>query len=291
MRVLALGRMPNRRSQTPLIPIDESPPVRFRAMPSVVRIVSWNVNGIRAAYRKGFADVLQRLDADVLCLQETKARPDQLSETERAPADYAGFWNPAERPGYSGTAIFTRIPLRSIQTEFQSPALNGEGRIVAAEFADITLFCVYFPNGKRDAGRLQYKLDFYEAFLDLAEAERARGRGVIFCGDVNTAHTELDLARPKENAGVSGFLPEERAWIDRVVGLGYIDTFRTLHPDARDAYTWWDQLTRARDRNVGWRIDYVFVSPDLRDRIVAAEILPDVYGSDHCPVSLDVRLG
>ncbi len=275
-----------------LIPQDDAPAAPtpdLRPAPELLRLASWNVNGIRAALKKGFDATLDALDVDVLCLQEAKARPEQVPPDAWVSRGYASQWNPADRPGYSGTTTLTRIVHTPGRGRFDAAILNGEGRIVETRIGDVSLFNVYFPNGKRDATRLQYKMGFYDAFLALIEDERRRGRGVVFCGDVNTAHRDIDLAHPKENRKISGFLPEECAWIDRVVALGYIDTFRQIHPDERDAYSWWDQLTRARDRNVGWRIDYFFVSPELKDRVADARIHQEILGSDHCPVSLTLR--
>lgn len=278
--------------QKPLLPVEAPATERpaLRPLPTTLRLASWNVNGIRAVLKKGFPEALDQLDADLVCLQETKARPEQVPHEALHARGYAHQWNPADRPGYSGTATLARVVHEEGRTAFDAPVLSGEGRIVETQLGDITLFNVYFPNGKRDAVRLRYKMDFYEAFLALCEQTRMAGRPVIFCGDVNTAHKEIDLARPKENRKVSGFLPEECAWLDRVTELGYIDTFRHFHPDTADAYTWWDQLTRARDRNVGWRIDSFFASPELRDRLVGARIHADILGSDHCPVTLEVRM-
>jgi exodeoxyribonuclease-3 len=192
------------------------------------------------------------------------------------------------RKGYSGTAVLSRVPPLSVSRGIGVPEFDDEGRAVVVEYADFVLHNIYFPNGGASPERLRFKMAYYDAFLARVDAWHAAGRAVIVVGDVNTAHREMDLARPKENAKVSGFLPEERAWVDQLVEHGMVDTFRTLHPDAVE-YSWWDMKTRARERNAGWRIDYVFVSAPLLPRVQEAFVLGDVQGSDHCPVG--VRLG
>ncbi len=250
-------------------------------------LYSWNVNGIRAAERKGFLGWLQKTKPDTVCLQETKARPDQLSPALLHPEGYEAYWNSAEKKGYSGTCIYTRVSPTMAISNFGESLLDEEGRIVMLEFDQFYLFNVYFPNGGRGQERIDYKLRFYDRFLSLMQDFRKK-KPVVFCGDVNTAHREIDLARPKENSKTTGFLPIERAWIDKIVKRGYIDTFRMFHEEP-DQYTYWDQLTHARDRNVGWRIDYFFVSEELKKNIRAADIHADVMGSDHCPVSLELE--
>jgi exodeoxyribonuclease-3 len=253
-----------------------------------MRLCSWNVNGIRAVWKKGFRDFLDAEKPDILCVQETKIHADQLTDELRAPAGYRSYWNAAERRGYSGVATYLRSEPRRVAIEFGSPVLDAEGRIVHTEHDDFHLLNVYFPNGKMGPDRLAHKLRFYDAFLRLIEALRRRGKGVVICGDVNTAHTEIDLARPRENEKTSGFLPEERAWVSRLVARGYHDTFR-LFTSEPGHYTWWDMKSGARQRNIGWRIDYFFVSDELRRRVKAAGIRPDVLGSDHCPVTLTLE--
>ena len=253
-----------------------------------MNLCSWNVNGIRAAWKKGFRDFLDADKPDILCVQETKIHEDQLTDDLRAPAGYRSFWNAAERRGYSGVATYTRDEPRRVAVEFGSPVLDSEGRIVHTEHDDFHLLNVYFPNGKMGPDRLAHKLRFYEEFLRLAQALRRQGKGVVICGDVNTAHTEIDLAHPRENEKTSGFLPEERAWVSRLVARGYHDTFR-LFTSEPGHYTWWDMKSGARQRNIGWRIDYFFVSEELRPRVRAAGIRPDVLGSDHCPVTLTLE--
>lgn len=256
---------------------------------SRIRLFSWNVNGIRAVEKKGFLEWISSEAPDILCVQETKADPSQLSSALLHPKGYESYWSSAVRKGYSGTAIYTRLSPLFAETSFGDPFLDGEGRIVLLEFEAFFLFNVYFPNGGSGPERLKFKLHFYERFLALVEAFRKK-KPVVICGDVNTAHTDIDLAHPKENAKTSGFLPQERAWIDALMAKGYSDTFRLLHPDERDRYSWWDMKTHARSRNVGWRLDYFFVSDELKRAVKRADIHPSVHGSDHCPVSLELGL-
>jgi exodeoxyribonuclease-3 len=251
-----------------------------------MRLYSWNVNGIRAAQKKGFLDWLTEARPDVLGLQETKAHPDQLDEALRSPAGYYTYWASAERKGYSGVALYTRKEPASVQIGLGIPEYDHEGRTIVADYGDFVLITAYFPNGGRDHSRVPFKMAYKRDFLNFCNDLRRQGRKVIFCGDVNTAHREIDLARPKQNQKTTGFLPEERVWIDEVVAQGYIDTYRALHPDQEGAYSWWTYIGGARDRNVGWRLDYFFISPDLMPQVKKAEIHPDVFGSDHCPVSL-----
>ena len=254
-------------------------------------LLSWNVNGIRAAAKKGFVNWLDAAAPDILCLQETRAEAHQVPAEIRDHLGYHTDWNHSKaRKGYSGTGLLTREEPLAVQHDLGVEAFDQEGRTLIAEYPSFVLLNCYFPNGGRGNDRVPFKLDFYQAFLDKCEALRAAGKTVIFCGDVNTAHREIDLARPKENQTTTGFLPEEREWMDRFVAAGYVDTFRLHHPDLADQYTWWDQLTRARDRNVGWRIDYFFIAAEAADRIEDAFILPDVLGSDHCPVGIRLRV-
>lgn len=252
----------------------------------MIKLVSWNVNGVRAVHRKGaLRSWLEKENADVVCLQEIKARVEQLPPDLAAPAGYSAAWNPASRPGYSGTATWSRLRPRAVRTGFGVGRFDEEGRIVETEFEAFTLFNIYFPNGQRAEERLRYKLDFYEAALEAFAAARSKGRPLVVCGDVNTAHRPIDLALPEDNEDVSGFLPVERAWIDRLLDAGFVDAFRRFHRDGGH-YTWWDQRSRARERNLGWRIDYHFVSEDLAGRLREAFIRPEVSGSDHCPVGI-----
>lgn len=248
-------------------------------------MMSWNVNGLRAAHAKGFLDWFLVARPDVLCLQETRAHEEQLPRELREVEGYRAWFTAPRRRGYSGVAIYSRPEPRAVRGGMGIPRFDEEGRLLSADYGDFLLFNVYFPNGKQSPERLAFKLEFYEAFLEHVEGLRGKGKSMVICGDFNTAHREIDLARPKENSGVSGFLPQERAWMDRLVERGYLDTFRLFNPGPGH-YTWWDQKTGARERNVGWRIDYFFVSSDLRERVKEAFILPEVEGSDHCPVGL-----
>jgi len=253
-----------------------------------MRLLGWDVSGIRAAEKKGFLQWLGDNSPDVLCLQETKALPEQLGEALRAPSGYHVYWDFAERKGYSGVSIFSREQPADVRRGFGIERFDAEGRVLVARYPSFLLFNVYFPNGGMGPERLAYKLAFYDAFLAHLIDLKSRGERIVVCGDYNTAHKEIDLARPKENAKTSGFLPEERAWMDRLTASGFVDTFRMFN-DRGGNYTWWDMKTRSRERNIGWRLDYFFVSDNLRDDVVSADIMADVMGSDHCPVSLTLR--
>lgn len=252
-----------------------------------IRIISWNVNGLRALHKKGAFDWFLREQPDIFCVQETKSHEEQLPAVLTEVEGYSVYFASAERKGYSGVALYTREKPHSIGTGFGIERFDNEGRILIAEYEDFTLFNMYFPNGKASNERLQYKMDFYDAFLDYVDALKDKGKNLIICGDVNTAHKEIDLARPKENENISGFLPEERAWIDKFLSHGYVDTFRIFNNEP-DQYTWWSLRTRARARNIGWRIDYFFVNENFKGNIRSAWILPEVMGSDHCPIGIEV---
>ncbi len=254
-----------------------------------MKLLCWNVNGIRSVQRKGFMEWLYKESPDVLCLQETKVQPDQLDEDLKAPIGYLTYWNQPVRKGYGGVATFVKEKPLSVQYDFGPGKLDLEGRVIVTGHPGFTLLNIYFPNGKQGPDRLKYKLEFYDVFLKFVDGLKARGEKVVVCGDVNTAHTEIDLARPKENSRVSGFLPEERAWIDRFISHGLIDTFRRFTPEPGH-YTWWDLKTGARKRNVGWRIDYFLVTEDLLPSVSKAFIMPEVMGSDHCPIGIILRL-
>jgi exodeoxyribonuclease-3 len=252
------------------------------------KILCWNVNGIRAAQRHGLLEWLYRQSLDILCLQETKAHPEQLDRDLQEPHGYLAYWNYPERKGYSGVANFTtEKPLR-VQNDFNVQDFDIEGRVIISEYPQFILFNVYFPNGKKDESRLKYKMDFYEVFFNFVEPLRQKGEKLIICGDFNTAHKEIDLARPKENENISGFLPVERAWMDKLVAHGYVDTFRHFNKEPNQ-YTWWDLKSRARERNVGWRIDYFFVTENLLGSVSKAFIMPEVMGSDHCPIGIILK--
>ena len=250
-----------------------------------IKIICWNVNGIRAVVKKGFLEWLQKESPDILCLQETKASPENLTKDLLEPPNYQTYWNYPERKGYSGVATITKEKPVRTQNGFRMPAFDMEGRVIICEYPEFTLCNVYFPNGKQGAERLKYKLDFYDAFFNFLEPLRLRGDRLIICGDVNTAHEEIDLARPKENEKISGFLPVERAWLDKLVAHGYIDVFRHLNKEPGQ-YTWWDMKSRARERNVGWRIDYFFITDNLLAQVDNSFIMSNVMGSDHCPIAL-----
>ncbi len=256
---------------------------------NTLTLLSWNVNGARAVYRSGFLDWLAAAAPDILCLQETRCDAEQLQPEMRQPPGYYTFWHGSQRKkGYSGTALLTRQPPDAVRYGLGIPAFDDDGRTIIADYPDFTLINCYFPNGSTDHSRVPFKLAFYDAFLETCEQLRGAGRPVIFCGDVNTAHQEIDLARPRENRNATGFLREERDWIDKVVAHGYVDTLRYLHPNQPGLYTWWAQFAGARARNVGWRLDYFFVAPEVLPRVRDAFILPEVMGSDHCPVGLVV---
>jgi exodeoxyribonuclease III len=251
-------------------------------------LISWNVNGIRAAEKKGFVEWLQGTGADIIAIQETKARPEQLSAALLKPDGYHAHWCCAEKPGYSGVATYSRVEPLAVHTGLNDARFDHEGRTLITDYGDFVLFNIYFPNGGRGPEWVAHKIAFYRRFLEVAGDLMAQGRHVIVTGDVNTAYAEIDLARPKENAKTSGFLPDERAALGEFYAAGLVDTFRHVRPD-EVKYSWWDMKSGARARNIGWRIDYFFVSPSLRDHIVDADIHMDVLGSDHCPVSLTLK--
>ncbi len=250
-----------------------------------MKITTWNVNGFRAVVTKGFHEWVGQSEPDVLCLQEIKAKPEQVAEDLRLIPGYQEYWNPAERPGYSGVASYTRVQPVQVGYGLDDTRFDDEGRVIWMKFENFRLFNIYFPNGQRGKERVDYKLDFYARLLDICENLHAAGEAVIITGDFNTAHNEIDLANPKENSTVSGFLPEERAWIDVFLNHGFRDVYRDLYPD-RVEYTWWTYRFRARERNIGWRLDYYLVSDHFADHVKDVVISNDISGSDHCPVSL-----
>lgn len=252
-------------------------------------LYSWNVNGIRALQRKGFLDWLAETKPDILGLQETKAHPDQLDEAMLNPEGYHAYFASAERKGYSGVALYTRKEPNSVSYGLGFPEFDKEGRTLIAEYDDFVFITAYFPNGQNDHARVPYKMEYKRVFLEYCNQLRAAGKSVIFCGDVNTAHQEIDLARPKSNKNTTGFLTLEREWIDEIVKQGYIDTYRHAYPEQEGAYTWWSLRGSARTDNVGWRIDYFFISPDLKDQVHEAAIHHTTLGSDHCPISLTLK--
>ena len=253
-----------------------------------MRILSWNINGIRAAYKKGLFELATKISPDILCLQEIKALPEQVPQQLKNIPGYNIFWHSAERKGYSGVVTFTKEKPIDVKKGFGIDKFDIEGRTLITEFPSFMLFNIYFPNGKKNQERLDFKLDFYDTFLAYADNIKAKGKNIIVCGDFNTAHKEIDLARPKENEKVSGFLPIERAWIDTFIDHGYVDTFRHFN-NKSDQYSWWDMKTRARDRNVGWRIDYFFINKEFMSHVKKAFIHQDIMGSDHCPVGIEIE--
>ncbi len=254
-----------------------------------IGIYSWNVNGIRAVLGKGFLSWFEELQPDILCVQETKAIEEQLPPELMSIEGYQAYFSSPDRKGYSGVGLYSRLEPAGVKAGFSIPRFDQEGRVLIADYGEFVLLNIYFPNGKASSERLRYKMEFYDAFLEYADALRDKGKSIVVCGDFNTAHKEIDLARPKENSKVSGFLPEERAWMDKFVDHGYVDTFRMFNTEP-DNYTFWDVKTRARERNVGWRIDYFFVSADLRRKVGASCILAEVMGSDHCPIGIELSI-
>jgi exodeoxyribonuclease-3 len=253
-----------------------------------MKITTWNVNGLRAALNKGAWEFVRREDPDVLCLQEIKARPEQISaEYHDLFKDRTVYWNPAQKPGYSGVASFSRETPSSVEYGLGRDEFDVEGRVLRLRFPDFTLMNVYFPSGQRGLDRVDFKLAFYAELLDLCDSLHASGEKSVICGDFNTAHKEIDLKNPKGNKNTSGFLPQERAWVDTYLSHGFVDIFRQLYPD-RVAYTWWTYLANARKNNTGWRLDYFMVSEALVTDVKDVEIHADILGSDHCPVTLTI---
>jgi exodeoxyribonuclease-3 len=257
-----------------------------------LKLISWNVNGLRAAMKKDFLGSFQKLDADVVAVQETKLQQVQMDEDMSVIPFYESYWSHSEgKKGYSGVGTYSRVAPSAVRYGIGEKRFDSEGRIIEMDFGSFLFFNVYFPNGQMSEERLQYKLDFYEKFFEYADACRQRGKSLIICGDYNTAHNEIDLANPKANANTSGFLRIERDWLDRIVARGYVDTFRHFHPDTVK-YSWWTYRFKARERNIGWRIDYFFVTRELiqKGRVKQAFIDNDVHGSDHCPIGLVVEV-
>ena len=253
-----------------------------------MNIISWNVNGIRACLKKGFMEFLSNHSPDVLFLQETKVAESDLPDEVREPFGYQSQWHSAQKKGYSGVALLTKKSPSNVIIGFGNDRFDCEGRVIQAEFDDLMVIGVYFPNGQRDDERLLYKLDFYSEFFKYCEELRSIGKKVIVCGDFNTAHTPIDLARPKENEQTSGFMPIEREWISELVRRGYVDVYRKQFPND-EKYSWWSYRAGAREKNVGWRIDYFMVTENFSDQVKNSFILNDVYGSDHCPVGITLN--
>ena len=251
-----------------------------------MRLISWNVNGLRACVQKGFLDVFRELDADCFCLQETKLQPDQI---DLELIGYEQYWCSAEKKGYSGTALFTKRTPLSVTYGIGVPELDNEGRVITAEFPEFYLVTCYTPNAQRGLARLDHRMRWDEAFRSFLK-ELDERKGVIVCGDLNVAHQEIDLKNPKSNRGNAGFSDEERESFTKLLGAGFTDTFRYKNPDATGCYTWWSYMYKARQNNAGWRIDYFLVSDRLRKCIKAAPIYHEIQGSDHCPVGLELAL-
>jgi exodeoxyribonuclease-3 len=258
----------------------------------IIKLVSWNVNGLRAVFKKDFVQSVQQIDADILAIQETKLQEPQLTDDMRNIEEYDSYWSFATvKKGYSGVGAYSRLKPSGVNTNLGISSFDNEGRIVELDFGDFVFFNVYFPNGQMSEERLQYKLDFYESFFNYTDAYKKQGRSLIITGDYNTAHNEIDLKNPKANQNTSGFLRIERDWLDRIVENGYVDTFRYFHPDTVK-YSWWTYRFKARDRNIGWRIDYFFVTNDIIDKgwIKEAFIDNDTFGSDHCPIGIVLEI-
>lgn len=253
-----------------------------------MKIFNWNVNGFRAIIKKGFLEWFEEESPDILCIQETKAHPDQLDAAVLSPNGYHAVWNSAERKGYSGVATFSKKKPKAVFLGMGIDEFDVEGRIIRTEYEGFDLLNIYFPNGTSSPERLAFKLKFYDALLDHCEKLRKSGKKLIVAGDFNTAHHPIDLKHPKANEKNSGFLPEERAWIDKFVAHGYVDVFRKLYPE-KVQYTWWSYRFGARKNNVGWRIDYFFVTEDLVRKVKDVFIADQVMGSDHCPMGLVVK--
>ncbi|OUN02140.1 exodeoxyribonuclease III [Flavonifractor sp. An92] len=250
-----------------------------------MKLISWNVNGLRACLNKGFLDFFQREAPDVLCLQETKLQPHQI---ELELPGYHQYWNSAEKKGYSGTALFTKMEPLAVTYGIGIPEHDTEGRVITAEYEDFYLVCCYTPNAQRGLTRLDYRMvweDAFRAYLKELDGKKP----VILCGDLNVAHQEIDLKNFKTNRGNAGFTDEERGKMTELLDAGFVDSFRSLYPDVTGAYSWWSYMYHARENNAGWRIDYFICSQRLKDRIADSKILADVMGSDHCPVELDLR--
>jgi len=253
-----------------------------------MKIVTWNVNGYRATLRKDALDWVHDLHPDILCLQEIKVKPEQLSDEEQKLGEYSVIWNPAERPGYSGTALFHQEPPLEVEFGLGKEEFDNEGRVIRVRYPDFLLYNIYFPNGGQENQRVPFKLDFYAYLLQSLDELHEKGENIIITGDFNTAHNEIDLANPKSNQKNTGFLPEERVWIDKYLEHGFVDIYRHLNAD-KVAYTWWTYRMNARARNIGWRLDYFLVSTNLVPNVKDVTILDEVMGSDHCPVVLDLN--
>ncbi len=253
----------------------------------MVKIVSWNVNGVRSVAKKGFLEWLSYESPDICCLQEIKAHPDDLDSRLMQPFGYSSHWFPAQKKGYSGTAIYTKKPPLNFRSGMGIKKFDIEGRVLVAEFSTFVVINTYFPNSQRDHARLGYKLEFCEEILKFCEKFRKKGLHVVLCGDFNIAHKEIDLKNPKTNVDNAGFLPEERAWMDIFIKKGYVDTFRNFNSEGGQ-YTWWSFRPGVREKNIGWRLDYHLINKEFLPSLKSVAILGDVKGSDHCPVVIEV---
>ena len=251
-----------------------------------MKLISWNVNGIRACLNKGFKEFFEKIDADIFCIQETKCQKDQIDlEFE----EYTSYWNSAEKKGYSGTAVFTKIKPLNVTYGIGIEEHDKEGRVITLEFEDFYLVNVYTPNSKRELERLDYR-QIWEDEMRKYLLKLNENKPVVMCGDLNVAHKEIDLKNPSSNRRNAGFTDEERNKMTELLNVGFVDTFRYLYPDKEEQYSWWSYMGRAREKNVGWRIDYFIVSEDVKEKIIDAKIYPEVMGSDHCPVGLDISI-
>ena len=253
-----------------------------------MKITTWNVNGFRAILRKDAFTWVNEIDPDVLCLQETKVQLDQISDEEATLDGYNAVWNSAERKGYSGVVTFHKKEPLEVEKGIGFDRFDNEGRVIRSKYVDFHLFNIYFPNGGQGNKRVPYKLEFYEKLLEICDQLHENGENVIITGDFNTAHNEIDLANPKSNEKNTGFLPEEREWIDKYLDHNFLDAFREIYPE-REEYTWWTYRYNARKNNVGWRLDYFLVTESFMDRVEDVVIHGDIMGSDHCPVSLILK--
>lgn len=254
-----------------------------------MKVFSWNVNGLRAAAKKRFFEWVDEEKPDILCIQETKLQEEQVDDILGKHDGYKSYFSFAQKKGYSGVAVYSREEPKSVRKGIGIERFDSEGRILVLEYKEFVLMNIYFPNGQMNDERLRYKLEFYDAILDYCNERVNNGDKLVICGDYNTAHTEMDIKNVKSNEKTSGFLPVEREWMDKFISNGYTDTYRYLNPDKIE-YSWWSYMFKARERNTGWRIDYHFVSNNLLPMVKSAAILTDVYGSDHCPVMLELDI-
>jgi exodeoxyribonuclease-3 len=253
-----------------------------------MKLISWNVNGLRACDKNGFSVWLKKQKPDIVCLQEIKAFPEQLEPHLQKPKGYYSYFNPAAKPGYSGTAVFTKVKPISIVFGLGNKEIDSEGRVIILQYKDFTLINSYFPNSQREHTRLNFKLNFCKLFLKTVQKLKENGENVILCADWNIAHTEIDLKNPKTNKNNAGFLPDERQWMTELLSAGFIDAFRLFESDGGH-YTWWSYRPGVREKNIGWRLDYFVTNEEFKNQIKKCYHQNDVYGSDHCPVVLEIK--